>query len=82
MVHFSPLFLHQALTLFTHYIHSTFYPELSTKPIRPGISQDSVGICSNWEAITTLLLPFYIQYATHLHTLNTLFSTQNYSLRS
>jgi len=81
IVHFSPLFFHQAFTLFTLFLHSFFYPELFNQPIGPGMSQFVVGNCSDWEEMRTFLLfLFCMKHSLSLHTVYTLFSTQNYSI--
>jgi len=81
IVHFSPLFLHQAFTLFTLSLHSSFYPELFNHPIGPGLSQYVVGNSSDWEEMRTFLLfLFCMNHSLSLHTIYTLFSTQNYSI--
>jgi len=81
IVHFSPLLLHQASTLFTLFLHSSFYPELLNQHIGPGLSQYIVGNSSDWEEMRTFLLSlFCIKHSLSLHTVYTLFSTQNYSI--
>ena len=83
IVHFFSLFLHQAFTLFTHYIHFFFYPELFNKPMGPGMLQYLVGIGSSWEEIKTFLFSlFCIKHSLSLHTTHTLISAQNHSLDS
>jgi len=83
IVHFSPFFLHQAFTLFTLSLHSSFYPELFNQPIGPGLSQYVVGNSSDWEEMRTFLLSlFCMKHSLSLHTTNTLISAHNHSLDS